>query len=64
MIYRGHLIIRRRYQGTLCYSSPSFDGGALAASLATIRRWIDCAIAAGELARGVDSHLRRQTVDI
>ena len=47
--YRGHKITRIRYQGLYGYTSPSFGPGAIAASLATIKRWIDQAIAVGEL---------------
>lgn len=43
------LINRITYQGTVCYVSPSFGGQFVAVNLRTIKRWIDQAIASGEI---------------
>jgi hypothetical protein len=50
-LYRGYEIRRTQYQGLSAYYCPALAGGSLAANLKTIRKWIDAAIAAGELAR-------------
>lgn len=53
-MYRGYEIRTYRYQGCLNYIVPALRSlGAfdIAATLATARKWIDCAIASGELKR-------------
>lgn len=49
--YRGYEIRSYRYQGCLNYIVPALGRGVIAANLTTARRWIDQAIAAGELTR-------------
>lgn len=50
MTYRGYPILRVPYQGTTCFRCPALPGREIAATLATMYRWIDRAIAAHELA--------------
>lgn len=49
MHYRGWPI-HRTLQGN--YWSPAFGGGFIAATVDTMKRWIDAAIAAGEIREG------------
>jgi hypothetical protein len=46
MHYRGFTIERTADAN---YRVPALEGGAVAVTLATAKRWIDCALAVGEL---------------
>lgn len=52
MIYRGFVIKRTTSRGCLNYWAPYFGAQYVAVTLATLRRWIDQAIASRELRDG------------
>lgn len=47
--YRGHRILTVTRQGCVNYYTPAFGVGQQAATLDMIKRWIDTAIAQGEI---------------